>query len=68
MAVKVCANCNEKVDENAFICKFCGAVHRGTGEELAVTANEKHSRKGEISFIVALIVLVILAIVLMIKQ
>ena len=67
MAVKFCSHCNEKIAEDALVCKYCGSLQdRSEGEITEKPVPSKES-KHSLLIITAIVILLLLALFLIIK-
>ena len=68
MEGKFCSNCNQKLDDNAFICKYCGTVNNGSDEDHAGDGGGKRRNAVRVTVWVVLAVIILIALILVFKS
>ncbi|MFH5183064.1 hypothetical protein ACHHV8_10795 [Paenibacillus sp. TAB 01] len=68
MAFKICSNCNERVEEDWLLCKYCNVpVKNNTTDASALTAEKPANNASKIIFGIIALVIVILILFALLK-
>ncbi len=67
MSVKLCPRCNEKLTDEALMCKYCGELVSHSRDAPVSAPESKSSSRNTWSIWIALIVLLLLAVYLAMK-